>query len=56
MTQAEIDGMVTIALHPEVFDAFVDWLDSRGCDLSPPIPTGREGETFRVITPRGLHP
>lgn len=55
MTEAERQGVVNVVLHPAMFDAFVDWLDSRDADLSPPIPTGNEeAETFRVVMPRAL--
>lgn len=45
--------MVNVALHPALRDAFVAWLDSKGLDLSPPIPDGN-GETFHVVMPRNL--
>lgn len=51
MTPEEAEGVVNIALHPAAFDGFVQWLDSRGLDLSPPIPQD-DGSTFRVIMPR----
>lgn len=54
MTPEEKNGAVNVALHPALFDAFVDWLDSRNCDLSPPIPTG--DDTFRVVSPRLMAP
>lgn len=53
MTPEEADGVVNIALHPAAFEGFVDWLDSRGLDLSPPIDAD-DGTTFRVLTPRSL--
>lgn len=45
--------MVNIVLHTALLDAFVAWLDSRGLDLSPPIPDGA-GDIFHVIVPRSL--
>ena len=51
MTPEEAESGVNVFLHPAAFDGFVDWLDKRGIDLSPPIPDG-EGGTFRVLSPR----
>lgn len=45
LTEDEAVSVVNIAMHPAMFGAFVDWVESRGCGVSPPLDSG-----FRIIT------
>lgn len=49
LTDEEKDGIVDIAMHPSMFDAFVDWVRSNGHDVSGPVPTAN-GSVFRIVS------
>lgn len=50
ITEEELNGIVEVALHPNLFDPFVDWLRSRGLDLSEPIPNADGEGSFRIVS------